>query len=508
MDEGLVLRGVPQAILRDAWWFGAEGGTSPEELRARRVARHERAVPSAGRSGGLLAALVLLADWLFYGAAPGLSLALFALAVTAAVWAASGARRDRRAAAAAAVALPAALPAVEHLQALSLAILASGTVVAALILAVGPRPGAVLARAVLRFAGRWPWQAAADLGAGTRIAVRADAARAALRHLAPWLLPVAATLVFAGLLIAGNPVLERWAGTLGQADADLGAILRRLGFWALAAAAVWPFLRLARGAEGLARPFPVRAAVPRAGWIDAAAALRSLLLFNLLFAVQTGLDLTYLWAGAALPEGMGHADYAHRGAYPLLATALLAGAFAVAFRPHAAERGPVRLFLLLWVGQNLLLVASSLMRLGLYVEAYGLTYLRLHAGIWMVLVAAGLGLILRQVVRGHGNGWLLLRCAVLAGAVLYAASFVNFAGVIVAANLAPERIALGRPVDCAYLRGLGPTAAAAAARAQGRARLPLCGRFPAPRPQGWRDWGFREWRVAGYLMTAGEGTGR
>ena len=47
---------------------------------------------------------------------------------------------------------------------------------------------------------------------------------------------------------------------------------------------------------------------------------RSLILFNALFALQTVLDLTYLWGGASLPDGMSHAEYAHRGAYPLIAT--------------------------------------------------------------------------------------------------------------------------------------------------------------------------------------------
>ena len=55
--------------------------------------------------------------------------------------------------------------------------------------------------------------------------------------------------------------------------------------------------------------------------------LRSLILFNLLFAVQTVLDGIYLWGDVALPDGMTYAAYAHRGAYPLIATALLAAGF-------------------------------------------------------------------------------------------------------------------------------------------------------------------------------------
>lgn len=50
--------------------------------------------------------------------------------------------------------------------------------------------------------------------------------------------------------------------------------------------------------------------------------LWALLTFNLNNALQTGLDLTYLWGGASLPTGMTPATYAHRGAYPVCMSAL------------------------------------------------------------------------------------------------------------------------------------------------------------------------------------------
>ena len=58
--------------------------------------------------------------------------------------------------------------------------------------------------------------------------------------------------------------------------------------------------------------------------------LRSLILFNLLFAVQTILDMIYLWGNATLPAGINYASYAHQGAYPLIVTALLAAGFVLA----------------------------------------------------------------------------------------------------------------------------------------------------------------------------------
>ncbi|MFZ4395880.1 MAG: DUF4153 domain-containing protein [Kiritimatiellia bacterium] len=70
---------------------------------------------------------------------------------------------------------------------------------------------------------------------------------------------------------------------------------------------------------------------------------RCLGVFNVLFALETVTDLIYLWGGCALPEGMSYASYAHRGAYPLVVTALLSAGLTLYFFPpgRRAERDPV-----------------------------------------------------------------------------------------------------------------------------------------------------------------------
>jgi Domain of unknown function (DUF4153) len=98
-------------------------------------------------------------------------------------------------------------------------------------------------------------------------------------------------------------------------------------FWALVLLIVWPFVHVRwrrRKDRAPAVPRPVADnAEPGSGFpglFGADTILRSLILFNLLFAVQTLLDAIYLWGNAALPGGISYADYAHRGAYPLIAT--------------------------------------------------------------------------------------------------------------------------------------------------------------------------------------------
>ena len=115
---------------------------------------------------------------------------------------------------------------------------------------------------------------------------------------------------------------------------------QRVALWVVVVVLLWPFLRLAACAwpldwrpEAAARPVlaPTRL-------VTAQSVQNGLILFNALFAMQTLLDAAYLWGGAALPEGMTYAEYAHRGAYPLVATALLAGAIVI-FRDHLLPTG-------------------------------------------------------------------------------------------------------------------------------------------------------------------------
>jgi hypothetical protein len=71
----------------------------------------------------------------------------------------------------------------------------------------------------------------------------------------------------------------------------------------------------------------------------------SLVTFNTIFAVENVLDTVFLWRGAGRPSGVTMADYAHRGAYSLIVTALLAGVFvllALRLGSAAAARTRVR----------------------------------------------------------------------------------------------------------------------------------------------------------------------
>ncbi|TGV84128.1 DUF4173 domain-containing protein, partial [Mesorhizobium sp. M2D.F.Ca.ET.145.01.1.1] len=87
------------------------------------------------------------------------------------------------------------------------------------------------------------------------------------------------------------------------------------------------------------------------------------------------------------------------------------------------------------VAQNIVLVASSILRLDLYVGIYALTCWRVAAFVWMGLVAAGLALIIARIALGKSNEWLLSANLLTLSLALYACCFINFAALIANYNV-------------------------------------------------------------------------
>ena len=108
----------------------------------------------------------------------------------------------------------------------------------------------------------------------------------------------------------------------------------------------------------------------------------------------------------------------------------------------------IRPLVYLWVAQNVMLVISSILRLDLYMQTYLLTYWRIAAFIWMLLVAAGLVLIVaahrlaaqrRLVDSTQPDPAVLL--------TLYACSLTNFAAIVADYNVSHSREVAGKGVN-------------------------------------------------------------
>ncbi len=328
-------------------------------------------------------------------------------------------------------------------------------------------------------------------------------ARAWVRLL--WL-PLAGTALFVALFAIANPLIADALARVRLPSVE-GALV-----WAFVALMIWPIVR--------PHPWATRMATPsRAGMRLGETSLPSLLialgLFNIVFAIQNALDLVFLWSGAPLPAGVTLADYAHRGAYPLIATALLAGGFVLAMlRPGTATAASplAQKLVIAWVAQNVLLVASSALRTADYVAALGLTEWRLAALAWMALVALGLVLIVVRLVTGRSGRWLINANALAATTALLVASVIDLGAVSASHNVAHARQAGGdgAPIDLCYLGDLESSGLLPLVALEARPLSPeLRGQVVRLRAQvmaslaedqeDWRSW---TWRGARRLATA------
>ncbi|TPI11938.1 DUF4173 domain-containing protein [Mesorhizobium sp. B4-1-1] len=477
-------------------------------------------VPSYCRRVGAAALLVALADFLFYGQPVGITVFIFATVLAATVVAMHpSALSDGRVWLKPAALFVALLPLVENVSPLSLLVAVAALAVFALSLAGRLRgEPARIARQLSLFLVATPFRFARDFFRWRKAARELGQRRLQLTAIVVWIVPLTLGVVFLALFGAANPIIEHWLSLI-----DLHALLEkieiaRLIFWLIVLAGVWAFLRprLPRFAFRVRRALPAapiaRPAKAEDILFGKAAILRALIVFNGLFAVQSALDATYLWGGVALPDGMTYAAYAHRGAYPLVATALLAAGFVLAALRSGSEtsRDPlIRGLVYLWVTQNIALVISSMLRLDLYIDVYALTYLRIAAFIWMGLVAAGLALIVARIALQKSGEWLLSANLATLSATLYACCFVNFAATIANYNVdhSLEMTGKGVPLDIWHIRSLGPSALPALGRYFEHQKKTFPDRAVGDGPdaiaefryrteqKNWHAWGFRDWRL-------------
>lgn len=487
---------------------------------------------------GVAILLAALADFLFYGQPAGITVFLFALLIAAAVVAVHPAAfSDGRVWLKPAALLVALLPLAENVSALSVSTALAALAVFALSLSGRLRHGiARIAGQIALFGLAMPFRFASDFIRWRKTARRFGRRRVRLAAIAVWIMPLTLGAVFLALFGAANPVIDYWLSLIDLLKLLDLIQLARIAFWLFVVAGVWAFLRprlphlprlvrrIPRAASAGIGVQADKAATVEDILFGKAAIFRALIVFNLLFALQTALDTAYLWGGAALPDGLSYASYAHRGAYPLVVTALLAAGFVLAaLRPGSETSADplIRRLVYAWVAQNIMLVISSILRLDLYIGIYALTYWRVAAFVWMGLVASGLALIIARIALGKSNEWLLSANLLTLSLTLYAACFINFAATIANYNVdhSLEMTGQGISLDAWYLRSLGPGAFPALDRFfehQGKtaaANDPVLRQLAGLRgsdegwyrilQQNWRSWSFRDWRLLRYLDTRG-----
>jgi hypothetical protein len=311
------------------------------------------------------------------------------------------------------------------------------------------------------------------------------------------LIAIPILVVFTSLFAAADAAFDRLVGSLFRWDFDLGELPIRLSVAFLIAWVVAGLLAVATGralevSDGTivsrwdAEPAPQslgaaandlypgtssgRLAWPRLGAIGAATILVAV---DGLFAVFVVIQVAYLFGGldTLAATGLPYAQYARSGFFELVRVAFLAGLLLAVVHAVAARRTVV----LVGAGVALALLtavvlASALLRLRIYQDAYGWTELRFYVLATIVWLAIGIAITIGLLVRDRMR-WLLHGLAIAAVVVLLGINVVGPSRLIAEANVArvldpslvPPDGRSGLDVD--YVRQLGDDAVPALVQA-------------------------------------------
>lgn len=273
------------------------------------------------------------------------------------------------------------------------------------------------------------------------------------------LIAVVLLAVFGGLFASADPAFATLASNL-LPQVSLGPLVARaFVFCAIAVLALAAGYIATRPPDYDQLAAPAARAARRLEWAVPLVAL------DALFLSFVAVQVTVLFGGhqrVLQTSGLTYAEYVHQGFAQLVAVTLLTlPVVGVAWwkRPRTGrlDAATVRAVLGVLCALVLVIAASALWRMQLYVDAYGLSRLRVLAvtfelwlaGVFVLMMLAGL-------LRG---GWLPRAVVASAAAALIGLTALNPDGLIAARNVA--RFEATGKIDMTYLRGLSADAAPA-----------------------------------------------
>ncbi len=151
---------------------------------------------------------------------------------------------------------------------------------------------------------------------------------------------------------------------------------------------------------------------------DAVVAITFNSLIALVYILFSGIQFVYLVGKMELPKGYTYAEYAHEGFYQLLAVTILNLILVSFCKKHFANNKVLRVILVIINMCTLVMIASSALRMFLYVQVYGLTHLRVYVlwllvvlTVWTLLLTAGIfkeGIPFFKIITVFVTVWYLM----------------------------------------------------------------------------------------------------
>ncbi len=108
-------------------------------------------------------------------------------------------------------------------------------------------------------------------------------------------------------------------------------------------------------------------------------------LIAFVYLIFSGIQFVYLVGKMELPGGYTYAEYAHEGFYQLLAVTILNLVLVSFCKKHFADNKVLKVILTVITLCTYVMIASSALRMFLYVGVYGLSHLRVYV-LWLLVV--------------------------------------------------------------------------------------------------------------------------
>ncbi|MCS6818265.1 MAG: DUF4173 domain-containing protein [Blastocatellia bacterium] len=312
------------------------------------------------------------------------------------------------------------------------------------------------------------------------------------------LLAIPAVLIFGALFASADPLFNKMVSSLVgvRFESILSHLLLTVVLTWLAAGYLWT--------HAAPRPFALPSLpVIRLGQVQVMMILGAT---GLVFALFVGVQASSLFGGEAFVRnqtGLTYAEYARRGFFQMIVAAglslpLVYGAAFAAGPAEGRSANWLRALMAAQLGLTVLVLASAVWRLGLYVRAYGLTEDRLYGGAVLLWIAVVVMVFVPTVLRGRPAG-VVLGTIVAAVVVLGVLNLVNPAALVARYNLSHQE---RRAADVKYLARLGADAVPVLVdkleevAPEGRCELAatLVRRYGAL-PGDWRGWNLARWRA-------------
>lgn len=193
---------------------------------------------------------------------------------------------------------------------------------------------------------------------------------------------------------------------------------------------------------------------------------------NVMLLLVNIFDYSFLFNGT-LPTNVNYSDYVHQGVAALIFSIVFAIVLIlIYFRGginYFTENKGIKALAYLWMVLNLAIVVSTICRNAIYIEEYGLTYLRIGVYVFLFLSISGLLLTLYKIAAKRSNYFLIRNNAWCFYAALVIIAAVNWDQLIFDTNI--SNMKPGREVDSKYLVQIGSNVLPDVIRAQAKGQI-------------------------------------